>query len=84
MNLLTKYPQDTIDFVEDFINETEDLDVYEFIKDDFVQVPNDEMIEGIKLWYLTAGVGEGYFDTVEEFDEIYSELLETHKLRLNR
>lgn len=66
-NLISRYPEDTLEFIRECKEEIENISVFEFRGDDFVEISPDEEIQHIKAQYIQVGVGEGYFDSAQEF-----------------
>lgn len=69
-NYLSSIDPEKVKFAQNYLDEIDDLVVVEFRRGDFVEVPNDNMKEEIRQTYLQVGAGEGYIDSVKEFNDI--------------
>lgn len=74
MEVLSKYPAETIQYIRDCIDELSNLSVYEFQVDDFVEVDSTETKEAIRRSQISVGVGEGLFETADEYDMLFHAL----------
>ena len=74
MEVLSKYPAETIQYIKDCIDELSNLSVYEFQVDDFVEIDPTETKEAIRRSQISAGVGEGLFETADEYDMLFHAL----------
>lgn len=68
------YNEETIDFVKEFIDETSNLEVYEFRDGEFVRSNDNTVFDSIKDSYNTIGYCEGIFIDTDEFDDILNYL----------
>lgn len=67
---LAPYSSETIEFVEEFLNDSANLSTYELEGDSWVCTPNEQDIKELRLEYLEAGSDEGLIESTSQFDKL--------------
>lgn len=74
IELISKYPQDVIDHINEYRFLASTVKCYEFEGMDLVEVDNSDEVEDIRRQYLISALHEGAFETEDEFDELANAL----------
>lgn len=74
LRLISRYPQDVIDLVNEFRQEASQLEVYEFRGDDLVPADKQDELRQLRKEYVYPAMHEGAFETSKEFDDLVSAL----------
>lgn len=74
LQLISKYPQDVIDLVNEFREEASQLEVYEFHGDELVRADRTGELKELRKGYVYPAMHEGVFQTSAEFDELVEAL----------
>lgn len=72
--LIANYPQDVIDYVNEFRADVAGLEVYEFQGDALNRVSPAEEIKAMRKEYVYPAMHEGVFKTSSEFDDLVAAL----------
>lgn len=72
--ILKKFDPESVEYVQEFKDEIDNLTVLWSDGYDFIEVDPSEEIEAIRHQYIMFGVGEDCIDSVEEFETIYEAL----------
>ena len=74
IQIISKYPQDVIDFVNEYRGEASQLEVYEFHGDNLVPADRTRELKELRKEYVYPAMHEGIFETSAEFDELVDAL----------
>ena len=72
LSCLEQYDADQINFVAEYKDYIDNLEVIDISPEEPELLPLDDEIKNAKIEYLSVGVGEGLIDSEEQFDEILS------------
>lgn len=67
---LSEYPDDTVDFIKEYLDDCADLSVFEFDGDDWISTSNESDLKELRLEYLEVGSDEGIIESIDEFDRL--------------
>lgn len=72
--ILSKYSNDAVILVQEYLDETEDLSVITISDDSWIEDSAEDDLRDLYLTYIETGCEEGYFDSKKQFDEICNAL----------
>ncbi len=69
-SFLSKYSSEVIEFVQDYINETDDVSVVSLQDGEWVDNDDQRTIRETRLSYIETGLDDGLFSSIREFDDL--------------
>lgn len=76
---LSRYSEDAINFVKEYLDDCADLAVFEFDGNNWVATSNEPELKELQLEYLEVGSDEGIIESAQEFDQLCKILNLAHK-----